>query len=635
MKTYRIFLYMGCLAALCAMSCTTDGAEEIMDEYPGEEENVVLPEMPEDPGDADDDELRQNTQVVSYANAVSLLFAGENVSIDNPFEGKGVTIESKKGHVTITSTREDVELNYILSGITSDGSVKIYGKYKFGLVLNGVGITNPRGAAINIQCGKKITVTVVDKTSNRLIDGKTYEFTDGEDMKAAFFSEGQLNMYGKGRLEVRGKYKHAICTDDYFRMYEGDIWIKEAAGDGIHANDDVLIASGTLNIRSAGDGIESEKDVININGGSISVVTTGEKGHAIKSKGNTTVDSDDAIEINVYGNASKGFSAGGDMTIKKGDITINTAGNAFYEKEEADISSAAGIKCDGNLTIEKADITILSSGQGGKGISADGTLTIHDGKLTVFTTGKQYVYDRNNDTAAKAIKCDGDMVINGGTILIQTTGAEAEGLESKTQLTIKGGNIQINAYDDCINAAKHIQIDGGHIYCNSATNDGIDSNGTLTITGGTIVSAGASQPEEGFDCDQNRFTITGGILLGIGGGSSMPTASSCTQRALVYGATTASLRIIHIESAKNKDVLTFMLPKTYAQRTTLLFSSPALEADNSYTLYTGGSISGETDFHGFYTGAAYTGGTAAGTFTTAAMVTTLGNTGGGPGGPRW
>ena len=61
-----------------------------------------------------------------------------------------------------------------------------------------------------------------------------------------------------------------------------------------------------------------------------------------------------------------------------------------------------------------------------------------------------------------------------------------------------------------MNASKSIVINGGNIYCYSSGNDGVDSNGTLTITGGTIVSIGTTSPEEGFDCDQNTFKITGG-----------------------------------------------------------------------------------------------------------------------------
>jgi hypothetical protein len=596
--------------------------------------NEEVPVMPEDPGDTDDEPLSPNTQTVSYANAISIAFTDDGATVDNPFEGNGVSVTTQQGHVVITSEREDVELNYILSGVTANGSVKIYGNYKFGLVLNGLGLTNPHGAAINIQCGKKITVTVTDGTNNRLIDGEVYEAFPGEDMKATFFSEGQLNLYGTGLLELRAKNKHAICTDDYFRMYAGNIRIKEAASDGIHANDEVWIVDGAVAVRSTGDAIESEKDQIRIDGGQIELVTTGEKGHGLKSKGDTNVDSNGNLSIRVYGNASKGFNVGGNLTIRQGEINIQTGGDAFYEVEEADISSPAGIKCDGNILIDNITLDILSTGLGGKGISADGQITVNDGLLTLTTTGGQYVYDRNNDTAAKAMKCEGDMTINGGTLRIRTFGVEAEGLESKTSLTLAGGHIEILAYDDCINAANHIQIDGGEIYCNSTTNDGIDSNGTITITGGTLVSAGTSQPEEGVDCDQNRFSITGGTVVGIGGATSTPTANACTQYALVYGSNTAKVEVIHIVSAAGTDVLTLRLPKTYAQRTTLLFSAPSLTAQTTYTIYTGGTISGGTDFHGLFTGATHTGGTQAATFTTSSLVTSIGSTGMGGGG-RW
>ena len=74
-------------------------------------------------------------------------------------------------------------------------------------------------------------------------------------------------------------------------------------------------------------------------------------------------------------------------------------------------------------------------------------------------------------------------------------------------------------YDDCMNASNSIVINGGSIYCYSSGNDGIDSNGTLTITGGVVIASGTTSPEDGFDCDQNTFKITGGIVLGIGRGT--------------------------------------------------------------------------------------------------------------------
>lgn len=623
------------LAVVMMYACSKD---DFTESEPEETEQADPdPEIPEDSGDTDDDDLNPNSQSISYENAVLIAFSSNDASVTNPFENNGVTVENDNGHIVITSTVSGSELNYVLSGIIADGSVKIYGEEKFGLVLNGVGITNPNGAAINIQNKKKGTVTLVDKTNNRLIDGSTYTYTDGEDMKATFFSEGNVEIGGNGTLEIRGKNKHGLCTDGALTITGGTINIKEAASDGIHTNDEITISGGTLTIRSVGDGIESEskKVPISITGGDINIITTGEKGHAIKTKYNVEIESTGKIEITTYGAASKGIKPTGDITIRKGDITVNSAGDAIWDTDEQDTSSAAGIKCDGNFLMEDGTLTLLSAGKGGKGINADGTLIINGGTVTVTTTGDQYVYNSSYDTAAKAIKSDGSLTINGGNIKIRTSKTEAEGLESKSTLTITGGEIDIVAYDDAINATTHIQIDGGNIYCNSTTNDAIDSNGTLTVTGGVIVAAGASQPEGGFDCDNSRFTITGGTLIGIGGATSSPTAAYCTQRSLVFNSSTSNIQYIRIESTSGgQEVLTFKLPKTYSSRMTMLFSSPSLAANTGYTIYTGGSISGGTDFHGFYTGATYAKGTSAGTFTTGSAtgsVSTVGTSQGGGG----
>lgn len=597
-------------------------------------QNADDPEIPADTGDTEDGDLITNSQSVTYDNQITITFSSSGVEVVNQFENAGVTIADNDGHVVITSSITDKELNYVLSGITTNGSIKIYGEKKFGLILNGVGITNPTGAAINIQCGKKIALTLVDGTNSRLIDGSTYQYTDGEDMKAAFFSEGNTIVSGSGLLEIRGKNKHALCIDGSLEMTNGNIHIKEAASDGIHTNDEILLSGGNLTIRSAGDAIdcESETEPVNITGGNISIVTTGEKGHAIKASYNININTTGSIDITVYGSASKGIKPTGNLTVTQGNITINTAGDAMWDSDEQDISSCAGIKCDGNLVIDNGVITILSTGKGGKGINVDGALTINNGEISVTTTGAQYTYSSRYSTAAKAIKSDGNLTINGGTITIRTSKTEAEGLESKAVLTVNGGEIDIEAYDDCINASSSIVINGGSIYCNSSTNDGIDSNGTLTITGGTVVSLGSTSPEAGFDCDNNQFKITGGTVVGLGGTGNTPTTSVTTQKCLMYN-TSSSYSLICIQSSDEKSTpLIYKLPKTLSGSIGLLFSSPALTAGTSYTIYTGGSVSGGTDFHGLYTGATYTKGSSAGTFTPSSTVTTVGTSSNTPGG---
>lgn len=223
----------------------------------------------------------------------------------------------------------------------------------------------------------------------------------------------------------------------------------------------------------------------------------------------------------------------------------------------------------------------------------------------------------------KAIRGEGAVTIENGTFVLATNAEGGEGIESKTVLTINGGSIEAQTYDDGLQAKQQLVINGGKIFVNASNNDGIDSNGTLTITGGTIVSCGTTQPEEGFDCDQNTFIITGGTLIGVGGATSNPTASVTTQCAVVYsGSGSQNTTYTVCNSATGEQIFSFLLPRSYSQMT-MLFSTPTLQESTGYTIYTGGNVSGGESFYGLTTGADFASGTSKKTFTTSSTVTTV------------
>ena len=158
--------------------------------------------------------------------------------------------------------------------------------------------------------------------------------------------------------------------------------------------------------------------------------------------------------------------------------------------------------------------------------------------------------------------------------------------------------------------------------------DALDSNGTLTINGGVTIALGGNTPEGGSDTDNGAFAITGGTLIATGGSNSSPTANVSTQPSALLGSVAVN-SILRIEQ-EGKEVLTFRVSKAYQN---MVFTSPSLVSDKTYTVLTGGSVSGGSEFHGLYTGATYSGGTQSLTFVANSMVISAGGVAGGPGGP--
>ncbi len=142
----------------------------------------------------------------------------------------------------------------------------------------------------------------------------------------------------------------------------------------------------------------------------------------------------------------------------------------------------------------------------------------------------------------------------------------------------------------------------------------------MTITGGVIVAIGAKIPESAFDCDQNTFTITGGIFIGIAGATSSPTARVSTQNSVILGSRTAG-KTMALKAGNGTTAFAFTIPQSY---TTILFASPDIGTGTTYTIYLGGAATADYAFNGLYLGSiSYSGGTAGTSFTVTGPVTDL------------
>ena len=544
------------------------------------------------------------TVTVAYSGSSASVNTSDN-SVICYTDGADVTIDM------LTNSVKNVEI--VVSGKSDDGQLKIYGEKKFKLTLSGVELTSSKGPAINDQCKKRAFVHLAEGTTNRLTDAASYSeeprYLNGgssasEDRRGCFFSEGNLIFSGTGVLVVEGNYKHGIVTDGYFYMRPG-----------------------------------------------VTLAVTGAAKNAIHVKG----DEDDGIGMymagglvyaNVSSTAGKGIKTDLDAEIAGGKLLLNTSGNATYDSDEKDTSSSAGIKTDGSVIISGGTHTLKSTGTGGKGINADKEVRVSGSETTVTTTGGKFYYSQSLTSSPKGVKADGDITISGGKLNISVTGVSdgSEGLESKATLAVTGGEVYVYAYDDAINAASAINISGGKVYAYASNNDGIDSNGSLVISGGLVIGVGTSAPEGGIDCDNsNSFRIDGGTVIGMGG-TLQSSPSSSKQRSVVYNGVSATKNAnICVLDSEGTPVLTFAFPRTM-NGASFFFSTPDIASGASYTVSSGGTLSNYTDsWNGWYGGGTWSGGSQVGTFTSSSVVTTVGSSGsvggmpggGGPGGRPW
>lgn len=550
--------------------------------------------------------VKDNTVLVAYNGGEAWVTIAGNVAKDLTATVSGADVS------LVQDAALENEITYTLQGSSADGSFYMDGKLKATVVLNGLTLASTKGAAIDIDNGKRIAVKLADGTENTLADA-----ADGK-QKACFSVNGHTEFGGAGSLSVMGNAKHAFFGDEYVELKKslGTIKVLGAKKDGFNVNQYFLMKGGTLSVSGVGDdGIQVSKtkdDTDELNG--------------------QTIISGGKLYAEITADAAKGIKCADSLTVSGGEIEIHTSGGGMYDSDDADVKGCAAIKAGADILISGGTLTLESTGAGGKGMSGDADINISGGMLNVTTTGRQYVYNRL-DTSPKGIKADGNVNISGGDITVSTMGGEgSEGIESKNVLTIEGGNIVVNAYDDALNASNNITVKGGRVYANSTGNDGIDSNGTLTVEGGLVIAMGTREPEEGFDCDQNTFTITGGTLIGLGGGSSSPTSSTTTQPVTVTSLSQLDEgKYLTLSDSQGSNIFAFRLPRTYS-RPTLLVSSPKMSVGSSYTIGAATSATGTDEWQGYINEATVEGDSSSTTFTQSQTVNNSGGHGGGPGG---
>lgn len=492
----------------------------------------------------DQTQVKDNEVNVVYSGDAALVYVAGNIA-------RYVTATVSGAHVSLTQSADITndlindgtfsEITYNLSGTSTDGSLTLDGSAKCTVAVNGLELTNPNGAPINITNGKRVDLSVKKGSTNTLKDGTA------STAKGCLYCKGHLELKGKGTLNVYayGSAAHGIKSGDYLEMKNCTVNILAATKDGVSCNEYFLMESGELNISGTGDdGIQCDLD---------GTTSTGElTDHEDEDTGNIYLEGG-TINISVTADAAKGIKASGDVRISDGSITVKATGNAVWDTDDSEVKGSSCISADGNMTISGGTLALTSTGAGGKGINADGNLTVNggtttiktsgnavgassNGTLTVITSSQQLDrYDSDYKSSPKGIKVDGTIIVNDGIINVTTSGAGGEGIESKTSITFNGGQTYVSSSDDGINASYNtttggsgdMTINGGYIYVISSGNDAMDSNGNFYVKGGFVYAVGSSGAEKSLDANTEegkKLYVSGGTLVAIGdleGGASI------------------------------------------------------------------------------------------------------------------
>ena len=312
---------------------------------------------------------------------------------------------------------------------------------------------------------------------------------------------------------------------------------------------------------------------------------------------------DNNVDAVIFAKCDLTLGGTGSLTVK------DTTGHGIVSKDDLVVTG-------GTYTIYSQDHCL--NGKDSVRI-ADGTfnLSCDEDGIHAGNNDQQdgYVYieggDINISVGDDAIHAEGLLIITGGDIDVSKS---CEGVEGD-KILVTGGDIDVISSDDGFNAAggssgsgdnhdgfgggpgmggvdmdadsdAYIFITGGTININ-ADGDGIDSNGCIGITGGSVYVLGPSDNGNGAMDYGICAAITGGEIVAVGGsGMAQGFGDESTQcSALVnFDEWVDAGETITLTDSDGKEVLSYKVDKKF---NSVVISASGMKQGNTYTLTVG------------------------------------------------
>ena len=283
----------------------------------------------------------------------------------------------------------------------------------------------------------------------------------------------------------------------------------------------------------------------------------------------STADSDTTV-------STKGIKAGNALLIQQGTFVIDSADDAIHSNY--------------SVTIDGGSFQLSS---GDDGIHAEAYLNINGGTTTIAESyeGLEAAQIHISGGTTQVFSSDDGLNAAGGSSFELVDGLLVlkDISSSDTEQTFGGRGGMFEVEDNC-----DITISGGNLTVTTSNGDGIDSNGSLNVSGGTVLVFGSSSGGEGALDYTGSSSISGGTLVALGSSgmaqSMEPDDSHATLMVTWDEVQPAGTRLT---LCTQQGEILCSLQSTNSFQTAVI-STDSLSAGQEVSLYTGGTVNSDS-----------------------------------------
>ena len=371
------------------------------------------------------------------------------------------------------------------------------------------------GTLLQINKAQEVVISLAEGSQNALTESQA---SGDEEVKATIHSQVPLTLNGTGNLTLTALTKNALEVEDDLKVLGGTYTVK-AANHGFKAEGALAIEAATLTIEAGKDGLHAEHDEtteranISLNPTQLSIAATEDgvdAGNELTIKGGTITvsQSEEGLEARVI------RQLGGDVTIKSSDDGVNASAGSSSKTSD---TSATSKTTDASATSNTADTSSSAS----QATSDSATASAPDSQSTADPAATSQTDQANQDnnqtppapTAGQAPPQGGQPPQNGQGPGSMPPGGQEES-DPSLQIILEGGTLTIDAEGDGIDSNGTASISGGSLVVNGSVQGGngpLDAAGDITITGGTVWALGTSDMLQGFAQGSTQASITANI----------------------------------------------------------------------------------------------------------------------------